>query len=311
MEKRLARVSAEQRVWDLVTPEARHALESGLTPTDLQTLLMAVANTRAGRVTAARVLRRWSEDRFVRPSTADPRLLARVEGALWRLLPERFAGVELSPVAPLGTCSALGPVDQHRVVSTTRGSEVVSDSTNALAVEAAVRRGEQGTDGRIDLAACHRVLRAQQFGPGKAAHFRLFALVSSARNGGSGRTEAQLIIDHISFWQQVFAELMPTAPVRITVTVFGRPVLAERLHDTIHPTVAGGSVPVVDDPARSHGAGYYAGAAIGLRTESGGQTVDLGDGGLTTWTAQLLGDAKERCMVSCVATERLAAMVAT
>ncbi|GHJ16041.1 hypothetical protein TPA0908_40360 [Micromonospora sp. AKA38] len=34
---------------------------------------------------------------------------------LWRLLPDRFVGVELSPVAPLGTCSALGPVDQHRV----------------------------------------------------------------------------------------------------------------------------------------------------------------------------------------------------
>ncbi|HEY0699408.1 MAG TPA: hypothetical protein VGD43_16535, partial [Micromonospora sp.] len=72
---------------------------------------MAVASSRAGEVTAARLLRRWSEDRFVRLSTADPRILASVEGALWRLLPERFAGVELSPVAPLGTCSALGPVD--------------------------------------------------------------------------------------------------------------------------------------------------------------------------------------------------------
>jgi hypothetical protein len=34
--------------------------------------------------------------------------------------------------------------------------------------------------------------------------------------------------------------------------------------------------------------------------------VELGDGGFTTWTQQLMGNAKERCLVTCVATERLA-----
>jgi hypothetical protein len=101
---------------------------------------------------------------------------------------------------------------------------------------------------------------------------------------------------------------MPTVATRITVTVFGSPVLAERLVDTILPAVAGGSVPVVEDRARGQGAGYYAGLAIGLRVGVGGESVDLGDGGLTTWTAQLRGDAKERCMVSCLATERVAAL---
>jgi hypothetical protein len=302
-------VSAEERVWGVVSAEARRVLESDLAPTDLQTLLMAVARVRAGKVSAARVLQRWGEDRFVRPSVSDLRLLSQVEAMLWRLLPGRFVGVDLSPVAPLGICSALGPVDQHRVVSTVRGTEVLSDPTNVLAVEAAARRRGQGVDGRVDLAACHRVLRAQRFGPGNAAHFRLFALTSSARDRGSGLTESQLVIDHISFWQRVLAEVLPTVVTRITVTVFGSPVLAERLDDTIQPAVAGGSVPVVEDRARSHGAGYYAGMAIGLRAEAGGQSVDLGDGGLTTWTQQLRGDAKERCLVSCLATERLAALV--
>jgi hypothetical protein len=305
VETQPAAVAAEQRVWGDVPRWAQQALETGLAPTDLQTLLMAVARARARNVTAARVLRRWGQDRFVRPSASDPRLLAALEARLWRLLPDRFAGVELSPVAPLGTCSALGPVDQHRVVSTVRGTEVLSDPTNALAVEAAARRREQGVDGRVDLAACHRVLRAQQFGGGAAAHFRLFAVASSARDRGSGRTEAQLLVEHISFWQRVLAEVLPTTATRITVTVFGHQVIAERLHDTIHPAVTGGPVPVVEDPVRSHGAGYYVGAAIGLRADVSGQTIDLGDGGLTTWTAQLLGDAKERCLVSCAATERL------
>jgi hypothetical protein len=33
--------------------------------------------------------------------------------------------------------------------------------------------------------------------------------------------------------------------------------------------------------------------------------VEIGDGGFTNWTAQLTADAKERCLISCVATERL------
>jgi len=276
--------------------------------TDLQTLLLAVARARAGKVNPARLLRRWTEDRFVRPSTCDPRRLAQVEARLWELLPDRFAGVELSPVAPLGVCSALAPVDQHRVVTTVRGSEVLSDPTNALAVEAAARRRGDRRGERVDVAACHRVLRAQRFAPGWAAHFRLFALASSARDRGSGRTEARLLTDHIGFWQYALSELLPAATARITVTVFGSRVLADRLHDTVLPATADGPVPIVEDPARTQGAGYYTGAAIGVRVDSGGETVDLGDGGLTTWTAQLLGDAKERCLVSCVATERLTAL---
>jgi hypothetical protein len=305
MDSQPSGVAAERRVWGALTPGTRHALETGLAPTDLQTLLLAVARARARKIAPARVMQRWRQDRFVRPSECDPRPLAQLEARMWQLLPQRFAGVELSPVAPLGTCSALGPVDQHRVVSTVRGSEVLSDPTNVLAVEAAARRREQGVGGRVDLAACHRVLRAQRFGPGNDAHFRLFALTSSARDRGSGTTEAQMLIDHLNFWQQVLSDVLPTTATGITVTVFGDAVVAERLRDTIRPALTGSPVPVLEDPERRHGLGYYIGAALGLRADVDGHTVDFGDGGLTTWTAQLLGDAKERCLVSCMSTERL------
>jgi hypothetical protein len=296
------------RVWRAVPAPARYALEDGLPPTDLQTLLLSVARSRARAVTPARLLRRWREDRFVRPAAVDPRVLVPVEAALWRLLPDRYAGVELSPVAPLGTCSALGPVDQNRVLSTVRGTEVVSDPTNALAIEAADRRRGQPAAGRVDLAGCQRVLRAQPFPAGWSAHFRLFALVSTARDTGCGRTEAALFVEHLTYWQRVLAELLPGVPARITVTAYHGGVLAERLRDTVLPALSGGPVPVVEDPERTHAAGYYRGAALGLRAVgTGGDLLDIGDGGLTDWTARLLGDAKERCLVSCVSTERLAA----
>ena len=97
-----------QRVWSELPAEARSILLDGLSPTDLQTLLLDVARTRAHRVDAARLVSRWREDRFVRPAAVDPRAHSRVVAQLWAALPAEFVGVELSPVAPLGTCAGSG-----------------------------------------------------------------------------------------------------------------------------------------------------------------------------------------------------------
>ena len=274
-----------ERVWAAVADDPRDALERRLPPADLRTLMLGVARARAAAVTPADVVRHWRSDRFVRPSGADPRALSRVEARLWELLPESFAGVELSPVAPLGTCSSVGPVAQNRVLSTARLTEVVSDPTNALAVEAAVRR--RAGSPRVDLAACCRVVRAQALsGPGQSAHFRLFALVSSARDDGRWRTEVAMLADHVRFWRAV----LPSA--RIGVTGYGDPRPLEMLR---------ASAPwLSDDAGREQGRGYYE-AALSIRAGD----LDVGDGGVVPWTASLLGDAKERCVVSCVATERL------
>lgn len=100
---------------------------------------------------------------------------------------------------------------------------------------------------------------------------------------------------------------MPSRRPRLTWTTFDSPVLSERFADTIRPAlgdVAG--IEVVTEAARTQGVGYYRGAAIGLRAlDDAHHTVDLGDGGVTGWTADLRGDAKERCVVSCIAPERL------
>jgi hypothetical protein len=285
---------------------------AGLSPTDLQTLLLSLARMRATRVGPTNVLRRWREDRFVRPAGSDPRLVAAVEARMWQLLPTEFEGVELSPVVPLGTCSAVGPVSQNRVVTTMRSVEVLSDSTNALAVEAADRRRQQPASGSVHLAASHRQLRAQRFGPGVSAHFRLFALVSSARDVGSGVTQARLLILHLDYWRRVLDALLPSATPQLHFTVLDGSVMRERMTDTVSPALARVSdaataVPVVEEPDRERGRGYYTDAALRITAEYGGKTVELGDGGFTTWTAQLMGNAKERCLVSCLATEPLAA----
>jgi hypothetical protein len=300
---------ATERVWSALSPAARRTLEAELPPADLRSLQLDLARTRAAEVTPASVMRQRQTDRFVRPSSADPRLLHRVESRLWELLPENFQGVELSPVVPLGTCSAVGTIDQNQVVSTVRGTEVVSDPTNALAVEAAVLRRLR-PDVRVDLAASHRVLRTQPFtGPGQYAHFELFALVSSARDSGSARTEADLLRAHLRFWQNALHQLVRTGDPVISCTSFTGGAVAERTADTVLPALAEGPVPVRMDPHRTKGQGYYTSAALGLTVEIGDDRIELGDGGFTDWTAQLTGNAKERCLTSCISVERLAQVV--
>ena len=284
-----------ERVWKRLPDGSREALEGGLSPSELQTVLLDVSRERAGKVTPAQVLRRWREDRFVRPSTADPRALAKTQAMLWERLPERFEGVELSPLTPLGTCSAVATVNQNKVVSTMRNAEVASDPTNELALEAAVRR--RAGRARVDLAACQRVVRAQAVdGPGMFAHFQLFALVSSARDTGSGHVEAEMLLDHLGFWADVLGER-----ARLTFTTLATSAVRERIDDTVRPAL---KVEFVEDLDRMKGSNYYAGTALGI----GQGDAELGDGGFTRWTADLLGDAKERCLISCVSTERLTAV---
>jgi hypothetical protein len=200
-------------------------------------------------------------------------------------------------------------VHQNRVVTTARGSEVVSDPTNALAVEAAARRSA-GDPGPVHLAACCRVVRAQAFdGPGLSAHFRLFALVSTGRDTGSGRTEAAMLVEHLGYWHDALVRLRVREAVTLSGTPFAGGVLAERLTDEVLPTLAARGAAVRLDGERTHGAGYYDGG-VALSIDADGPEGQLGDGGATTWTAQLLGNRKERCLASCISTERLAARVA-
>jgi hypothetical protein len=299
---------AERRVWGRM-PEGTRAALVDLPGTELQTLLLSTARARAAKVKPADLIRRWREDRFVGPAACDPRAVAAVEARIWQLLPAEVDGVELSPVVPLGTCSVVAPVSQNRVVATMRSTEVLSDATNALAIEAASRRQRQPAGGEVHLAASHRHLRAQDFGAGRSAHFRLFSLVSSARDTGSGATQARLLTLHLGFWQTVLAELAPSAAPRLLVTAMGNEVVGKRIDDTVLPALTGragaAAVPIVEDPGREKGRGYYIDAALGITADEGAGRVELGDGGFTTWTGQLMNNAKERCLVSCVATERL------
>ena len=298
--------AATRRVRRAAGADVVRVLEEGLTGSELTTLLMSVTASRAAKVDPGRLLSSSSRDRFIRPATTDPRALAALEARLWQLLPGSFDGVELSPLAPLGISSALAGVSQNRVVATARMSELVSDATNVLALEAARRR--RTGSAAVHLAASHRVLRAQQYSDSSAsAHFRLLNLVSSTRDRGSGAAQADLLLKHLIAWTVLLNDVLPDhLPWHVGFTVFRSGAVSERLVDTVLPALAELGVRAENHDRRT-GADYYGQVAFKVHVGS----AEVGDGGLTDWTAQLLNDSKETCLISCVSTERLAALVST
>src|SRR6185369_14541064 len=144
-------------------------------------LLLGVLEERARQRTPASLRQQWERDRFVQPCYVDQRTLNELDGHLLAAA-AAFEAVELSPLAPLGVASAVALASQNKIVSTVRGTEVVSDPTNVLALECA-KRLRTDPKAHVRLATSHRCVRAQPFPklPGYAAHFRLFCMVSAGR----------------------------------------------------------------------------------------------------------------------------------
>ncbi|HEX4818322.1 MAG TPA: hypothetical protein VFV66_36755 [Nonomuraea sp.] len=272
-------------------PEILDVLAERLSGADLTTLLLEVMRRRARALSPADVLRRYADDRFVTPAPIPFRRLRRVEDAALSALPVGWEVVTPSPVAPLGTHSAVSTVDQNNVVSTVRQSEVAADPTNALALEAALRRRAMTAPEPVRLAALQRVVRAQRFeGAGFYAHFTLFALVTAGRDTGDLAFERHHAAEHLRILTDAVRACGRPAPeARVTV-------LDERFDRVA------ADLDAAPDPGRESGRGYYTGLCH--KIYAGG--AEVGDGGFVDWTARLLGNRKERLLISALGLDRLA-----
>lgn len=272
-------------------PEVFEQLAEGLAGTELQSMLLEVVRRRARARTPADVLAQHRRDRFTGPAAVDQREAVAIDGHLLAAA-EGFEAIELSPVAPLGACSTMAPTDQHRVLSALRGTEVVSDPTNVLALECALRLRGSGT-GPVHLATSHRVVRAQPVPklPGFTQHFRLFALGSGGVEAKDHAFTAETIVRHVRTLTAALDRLEQHGYAfgARRVDVLATPARA-RLGDRIAAALGGG-IAVARRPLEH---AYYSG---GLRymywvTAQGGAEVPLGDGGAFDWLARLLSNRR-------------------
>ena len=245
-------------------------------------------------------MRRIRADRLVEPGTVDARALHRTVARLVDALPDAYEILELSPVAPLATCSAVATVDQKKIVSTLRGVEVAADPTNMLAAIAATR-----ADADVRLGAVQRVLRTQPFGTTGQQHFSVLGLVTAGRDRGNLGFERTAMVDTT----RTIAEALDACgvgPVELRITSL-RDRYTEALVDDVRAALPP-TVSVAADPGRTSGRGYYRDVCFKVVARPGREEVEIGDGGCTDWTAQLTGDRKRRLLVAGLGLDRIAAL---
>jgi hypothetical protein len=255
----------------------------------LWSLLLEVFERRAARQTAPGLLRQWDRDRFTQPAAVDQRTLVALDASLLAAAPA-FEAIELSPLAPLGACSVVAPASQNKIVSALRGTEVVSDPTNALALECA-RRLRRDPGRVVRLASCHRCVRAQPVPrlPGFAQHFRMFCLAVAGREGKDHGLAVEAIVELVAVHLAAFDRLEGEgyAFPRRQVTLLASPArapLAARIAERLpQVTVVHGAL---EHP-------YYDGLrfmiSAGART---GDDIALADGGLFDWVRRLASNRR-------------------
>jgi hypothetical protein len=290
-------------------------LAEKLSATDLQSLMLEVYRRRSRQRRPSAILSDYRQNRFVRPAAVSPLDLMEWEQLAFSLLPPDYQPITLSPVCPLGTNAGVARVDQNWAVSTCRNTEVISDSTNVLALECAVRRREMlrlspKSGEQVHLATSHRLLRAQRYdNPLLLPHFSLLALASAGRAQPGIQFELATIQSHIRFYLRALrAYLGPDRPLRLTISDFRREPrpgqLVAGLVDPMRPTFPGTEMGY--DSGRTAGKHYYSAVAFHIfATTAEGVELLLVDGGTVDWTQQYLGNAKERLVASGIGSERL------
>lgn len=277
-----------------------------LSAPDFTSLMLAVAGVRAARRSPSDLLRQYAQDRFVAPAAADGAGLRRATDAVVDAATGAgFTEITPSPLVPLGLHSVLGGISQNRLVSTGRSTEVAGDPTNALALEAAVRRRAAPPTATVRLVAVQRVTRAQlAVGPTTFAHFTLAGLVTASRDRGNHDVEVEAMVEHVRL-HAATVERLGFAAVRVRVSdLSGR--RAQPLGRVLERLTTAG-IDAEEWAGRDAGTGYYPGLCFKLhvRDPDGGET-EVADGGPVDWTGQLLGNRKERLMISGMGLDRLA-----
>jgi hypothetical protein len=300
---RIIRKLGVEKIVDLLTEQ--------IPGSDLNTLLLEVFREKTKTSSASDLLKRYQENRFVEPATVNPIELKQLELDTLRIAQKHsFRPIQLSPVAPLGSCSIVATADQNKILSSLRGTEVVADATNLLALHIShcLKSGiMDNKNGNIKFSTTHRHVRAQNFkkSPGMLTHFHLFCMVSSGVDHGSYSFERSSFWEHIHVYKDIFQSLFQS-DIEVVLSVRSGYKDSEGLVQRVLQYAEEKSIPIstsVNSTTQENQ--YYKGLQFTVITNINGGVHHVGDGGIVDWTQRLLGNKKERLMISAIGLDRL------
>ena len=274
---------------------------------ELNSLLMEVFQLKSKQSSPASLLQNYITNRFVSPSSLNVLAFRKFETSIMEFVAKNgFEFMEYAPLCPLGTCSVLAPVSQHKVVSASRGTEVLSDITNVMALEAAKRKKQQLGLVNIKLAGAHQMVRAQQINvEGFTPHFKILGLVESGRDTGSYSFEINSMANMLNLFWELMTEAMQVnkEQLKFVVSLQSPEQQIVNLANNIIRQLTDGQAQI--ETEIQEGNNYYQLLRVKLYYNHHGEYCDIADCGFVDWTQQLLQNKKERLLIGGLGTEFL------
>lgn len=274
-------------------------LTTRLSQSEITTFLLALSKEIANKNTPGDILSRYETNRFVKPSGLNPIKVKKVELLMLEIAEASgFSPILLSPASPLGSCSIIAKVDQNNVISATRGLELIADSTNMLAIYVAngiKNKTIDNTKSPVHLSATCRVTRGQMFKSAEfVPHFSLFTAVSSGKDIGSYGFEKDAIARQMGFYISYFGEktgneLKVSLNMRNGYT--DKMGFIDRIHCYLRERYPDIDFIVNREETKNS---YYQGLNFKICVND----IEIVDGGFVDWTQKLLGNKKERLLIS-------------
>jgi hypothetical protein len=289
-------------------PDLVKQLSENLSGTELNSLLLEVLNQRTSGVTPAALLKHYQVNRFVKPADLPVIEMKRMELDLLLLFQKfSFQPIELSPVTVLGACSVVAPADQNKILSALRGTEVVADATNSIALHIShlkkTGQWEPATrDDKLRIATILRHIRTQSLPEGKGftPHFKIGCLVTSGVDTGNFMFEKESLGEHIVAMSSLFKNYFKAEEVSFRFLCragYEHPQeFARQVRDFIISSQKDVVIYVTDHPEKE--IFYYKGIQYKIDIVVKGKTYEIGDGGFVDWTQQLLQNKKERMLTT-------------
>jgi len=294
MKNILKKLSSEKMLQDL---------DENLSLSELNSFLLELFRRKAKKIKPARVFGQFRNNRFVHPSGVDTLEILKTElEYLTYAASKGFKPLRLSLLAPLGTCSVMGFVDQNNILSTVRGVEVVSDATNVLALKIA-EDTHQGKD-KIKIyrySTVHRHVRGQvPPHPDYSAHFSLFCMASGGYDRGNFDFELSEMNKHVELIYSILSNRFGEDKLRIRFYL-------KKNSSSISKIIKGSEdfiwsdkkVEMIEDKKND----YYQLVQFKIFLISNNNEYNLADGGLVNWTQKLLANKKLRLVISGIGIE--------
>jgi hypothetical protein len=272
-------------------------ISENISNSDLNSLLLEIFKNKTEKICPADLLNQFSNNRFTLPSTIDVIEYKKFE-IKWLESAKTigFTPIQLSPLTQLGSCSAVGFVNQNNVVSALRNTEVVSDSTNVLALITANEFKKNHSNDRIRYSTAHRHTRAQHFtNPAFSAHFGAFCMVSGGLDKGSFSFELEELYKHLAFYLSILENELESKLIVKVQLKSERKDFADKLIEAASNISS--KVNFIKEEV-DNTVDYYDLVRIKIFTIYKELEMDLIDMGFVDWTKKLLNNKKHRMLTS-------------